>query len=334
LPPWPLDTVAGPGGVVAVRRAAGFSAEAEPAVFVHGLAGNATNWTDLMGLLRDRLDGVAIDLPGFGFSPPRDDGDYTPAGHARSVVGLIEAVRRGPVHLFGNSLGGAVAVRVAAERRDLVRSLTLISPALPDLRLRRFTAGFVPLAAPVLGERIARALASQDPRRRARQIAALCFADPSSIPPAALDLAAAELARRRRLTYANDALLASLRGLVADYLRQGRRSPWVQLLAIAAPTLVIVGGRDRLVHLRVIARAARSIPGSRLMVVPGSGHLAQMEHPELVDRAVRELLDEVSGPGASPGIPGQGGDGRHRQYGNADGHGTVEWGKPLRALRS
>jgi pimeloyl-ACP methyl ester carboxylesterase len=288
-----METVATPGGKLAVRRAPSSSRAAEPAVYIHGLGGAATNWTDLMGLLRDRLDGVALDLPGFGFSPPRDDGDFTPLGHARSVIGLIEAAGRAPAHLFGNSLGGAVALQVAADRPDLVRSLTLISPALPDLRLRPFTAGFVPLATPVLGERIARALAEQDPHVRARQVFALCFADPAAVPAEVLDVAAAELARRRRLTYANDALLASLRGLLIDYLRRGSSSPWRRLGAITAPTLIIAGRLDRLVHPRVIIRATRDIPGARLLMLARGGHIAQMEHPELVGRAVRDLLDEA-----------------------------------------
>jgi len=330
-----MDMVATPGGRIAARRAPPSGGPAEPAVFVHGLGGSSTNWTDLMGLLRDRVDGVALDLPGFGFSPPPDDGDYTPGGHARSVIGLIEAEGRAPVHLFGNSLGGAVTLRVAAERPDLVRSLTLISPALPDLRPRRFTAGFVPLAAPVLGDRMARALASQDPHRRAQQVMALCFADPAAVPPQVLDFAAAELHRRRRLTYANDALLASLRGLLLDYLRQGRRSPWRQLPAVSAPTLVIAGGRDRLVHPRVIARVVREIPGARLLMVPGGGHIEQMEHPELVDRAVGELLADIaeSAEIAVPTAPARTGDPLPWR-GIAAGHGTVRPGEHSRTFRS
>ncbi len=115
---------------------------AEPAVFVHGLGGSATNWTDLMDLLASgpqpapALAGEAVDLPGFGFSPAPADGDYSIDAKARAVIEFIEQRRRWPVHLIGNSLGGSVAVRVAGRRADLVKTLTLISPALPDLRPR------------------------------------------------------------------------------------------------------------------------------------------------------------------------------------------------------
>ena len=67
--------VAGPGGaldgsVTYVRDTPATAAGAEPALYVHGLGGSSQNWTDLAGLLADRLDGQAIDLPGFGRSEP------------------------------------------------------------------------------------------------------------------------------------------------------------------------------------------------------------------------------------------------------------------------
>ena len=83
---------------------------------VHGLGGAATNWTDLMGLLDDRLHSIAPDLPGFGWSPPPPDGDYSVRAHARALAALLESVGDGrPVHLLGNSLGGTVALVVAAD---------------------------------------------------------------------------------------------------------------------------------------------------------------------------------------------------------------------------
>jgi len=109
--------------------------DAEPALCVHGLEGSSRNWTDLMDLLRSRLACDALDLPGFGDSPPRPDGRYSIAALAQTVIALIQKQSE-PVHLIGNSLGGAVSVKVAATRPDLVKTLTLISPALPDLRPR------------------------------------------------------------------------------------------------------------------------------------------------------------------------------------------------------
>src|SRR5271166_2651449 len=133
---------AAPAGSAASPQSTGFG---EPALFIHGLGGSSTNWTDLMDLLSRPADSApavpvlectAIDLPGFGCSPPPVDGGYSISSHASAVIELIERQGRGPVHLIGNSMGGAVSTRVAARRPDLVRSLILISPALPDLRPR------------------------------------------------------------------------------------------------------------------------------------------------------------------------------------------------------
>ncbi|WP_309053094.1 alpha/beta fold hydrolase, partial [Streptomyces sp.] len=132
-----LRSVALPGLTLTVRARPGDRPGLPPALYVHGLGGSSLNWSTLMPLLADTVDGEAVDLPGFGDSPPPDDGNYSVTGHARAVIRLLDAGGRGPVHLFGNSLGGAVATRVAAVRPDLVRTLTLISPALPELRAQR-----------------------------------------------------------------------------------------------------------------------------------------------------------------------------------------------------
>src|SRR4051794_25933976 len=89
-----------------------------PAVFVHGLGGSTQNWALLMDALARDVDGHAVDLPGFGQSPPPDDADLSVTAHMRAVVDYLELAGRGPVHLFGNSLGGAVATRLAALRPD------------------------------------------------------------------------------------------------------------------------------------------------------------------------------------------------------------------------
>src|SRR6185436_866657 len=102
-------------------------------VYVHGLGGSATNWTDLAALLGPRAAGTAVDLPGFGRSRPPAGFDFTPATHADALLCFL-AGRNEPVHLLGNSLGGAIAISVAARRPELVRTLTLVSPAMPDRR--------------------------------------------------------------------------------------------------------------------------------------------------------------------------------------------------------
>jgi pimeloyl-ACP methyl ester carboxylesterase len=68
---------------------------------------------------------------------------------------------------------------------------------------------------------------------------------------------------------------------------------WARMGAIKAPTLVVWGDRDRLVNVTRAARTARAIPGARLLVIRDVGHVAQMEQPGTVARAVLALLDDT-----------------------------------------
>lgn len=287
---WPGAVLDVGGRRLHVRRAAPASDAAEPAVLVHGLGGSATNWTDLMTALRDRLDAWAPDIPGFGWSDAPRDRDYSPGAHARAVADLIETVG-GPVHLVGNSLGGAIAMRVAAQRPELVSTLTLISPALPAYRIRR-TNAHLPLAAvPLLGEWLLRRAAKLPVERRVRASFRTMYADPAAVPPERLSEAIEELNRRGELAHADEALLRSLRAQLVDYATFGSGYPWRFAAQISRPTLIVQGARDSIVGVRTARRAARTIPGARLVVLEDSGHVPQMEHPAEVARLMREHLD-------------------------------------------
>ena len=188
----------------------------------------------------------------------------------RAVVGLLEKQGRGPVHLFGNSLGGAVATRVAARRPDLVKTLTLVSPALPSLRPRRGLDPRLPLLmVPGFSQVLSRAMAEQTPESRARAVLELCYGDPSEIPEVRLQEAATEVSRRAGLRHSQDAFTGSLKGLLATYLERGRRNLWRQATTVHKPTLVVWGTRDRLVDVRLAPKALAAFPQSRLLVLPG-----------------------------------------------------------------
>ncbi|NUT32926.1 MAG: alpha/beta hydrolase [Hamadaea sp.] len=300
---WPGRTVRVNGVSLFVRATPPTTAAAEPALYVHGLGGSAQNWTDLAGLLAGRVDGIAVDLPGFGHSDPARR--YTQPALAGYVIRLLEQTRRGPVHLLGNSLGGAICVRVAALRPDLVRTLTLISPAMPFMDPRRSLQGrLVPfLALPRVDRLAARRLAAIDPEMLATQVLEACFADPSAIPPQRLAEAVEEARRRSEVGHFAGAYTGAMRGLVLSFLRAqlpGRGSLWSMARRITAPTLVVAGMRDRLVDVRVAPRVARLIGDSRLLLLPDVGHVAQMETPRTVARAVLGLLDTVSAEPVRP----------------------------------
>ncbi|NBE80909.1 alpha/beta fold hydrolase [Micromonospora rubida] len=295
-PPWPGREVRLDGSVTYVRDTPATAPGAEPALYVHGLGGSSQNWTDLAGLLADRLDGQAIDLPGFGHSEPGRR--YTIPAFADRLVRLIEHAGRGPVHLLGNSLGGAISVRVAALRPDLVRTLTLVSPALPFLDFRRSLQGrMLPVLAIPRGERLVGwQLARVAPEVMEQQMMESSVADLTRISEQRRREALEEIRARYHAEHHAAAYVRSFRGLVSSFLRsylRGSESLWRMAAAVPTPTLVIGGSHDRLVDVRVAPQAARVIPDSRLLMLDGVGHVAQMEVPRTVARAVLGLLAET-----------------------------------------
>ncbi|MBA0051446.1 alpha/beta hydrolase [Streptomyces sp. AJS327] len=279
-----------PGLTLEVRHHAPARPGLPPALYVHGMGGSAQNWTALARELTDTVDGEAIDLPGFGDSPPPDSGDYSVNGHARAVIRYLDARDRGPVHLFGHSLGGAVTTRVAAARPDLVHSLTLVSPALPELRPQPTALPTALLAVPGAARLFLRLTHDWSPRRRTGEVFALCWGDPSRVTPTEFAEAVREYERCLARPYFWDAMSRSARGIVNAYTLGGQHSLWRQAERVLAPTLLVYGGRDQLVAFRMARRAARAFRDSRMLTLPDAGHVSMMEYPEVVAAAVRELL--------------------------------------------
>lgn len=283
-----------PGTALAVRSRRPLAADLPPALFVHGLGGSSQNWSALLERLAADVDGEALDLPGFGDSPPPDDGDYSLTGFARVVIRHLDAAGRGPVHLVGNSLGGAVVTRVAAVRPDLVRTLTLISPALPELRPQRTAVPTGLLAVPGVVSLFARMTKDWTPERRTREVLALCYGDPGRVTSEGFAEAVAEYERRLELPYFWDVMARSARGIVDAYTLGGQHSLWRQAEKVLAPTLLVYGKRDQLVSYRMAARAGKTFRDSRLLTLLESGHVAMMEDPDAVARAFRDLLADTA----------------------------------------
>jgi pimeloyl-ACP methyl ester carboxylesterase len=302
-----VRSVALTGLTLTVRSRTPERAGLPPALCVHGLGGSSLNWSALMQELAGDVDCEALDLPGFGDSPPPDDGRYSIAAHARAVVRYLETSGRAPVHLVGNSMGGTVATRVAAARPDLVRTLTLVSPALPELPPQRSAWPTALLAVPGVPALFGRLTKDWTPERRTREVLALCYGDPSRVTPEGFAAAVEEYERRLRLPYFWDVLARSTRGIVDAYTLGGQHSLWRQAERVLVPTLLVYGGRDRLVRFRTARRACAAFRESRLLSLPDAGHVAMMEYPEMVAGAVRELLadtarltDGTGGGNASP----------------------------------
>lgn len=290
-----LRSVGLPGITLTVRSRPPAREGLPPALYVHGLGGSSQNWSELMLQLEAVVDGEAVDLPGFGDSPPPDDGDYSITAHARAVIRYLDASGRGSVHLFGNSLGGAVATRVAAVRPDLVRTLTLVSPALPEILVQRTAMPTALLALPGVASLFTRVTKEWSAEQRVRGVMALCYGDPGRVTDDGFRNAVEEMERRLRLPYFWDAMARSARGIVNAYTLGGQHALWRQAERVLAPTLLVYGGRDQLVGYRMARRAARAFRDSRLLSLPDAGHVAMMEYPDVVARAFREMLAESEG---------------------------------------
>lgn len=294
LPPWP-GAVEEVGGVALnVRRTPG--PDGPVAVYVHGLGGSSSNWTDLAALLSPVATGRAVDLPGFGYSEPEEPFDFSLGAHARVLAKYVEGLGAGPVHLLGNSMGGAVALLLAAQRPELVRTLTLISPAMPDRRPdpRRLSDPLMPLLLlPVVGSRVRRRMAALTPRERAAQVIRLCFHEPERFPDARLDELAEEHGARAALAWAAPALARSTFGIFRAWSARGEGSLWAVAPRVHAPTLIVWGLHDRVISVRRAPRTARLLPHGRLLVLPRTGHVAQMERPNVVARAVLGLWESA-----------------------------------------
>jgi pimeloyl-ACP methyl ester carboxylesterase len=305
-PPWPGEQVEVRGGPVFVRHTpwAGPVGGAdggvrERALYVHGLGGASTNWTDLAGLLAVRFEGWSLDLPGFGRSQPPAR-SYSVHGHGRAVVDLLEHVRdlpgEGsglPVHLLGNSLGGLVSLLVSASRPDLVASLTLVSPAMPVYRVPpAFSRALLLLLVPGVPALAERQISGIAPEEHVRSMIRMCFGDPKRVPRERLAEAVEEMRERAGQPWADRALTRSMRGLLTAYLRPGRTNAWRVARGLRPPTLVVWGTEDKLVDPALAPRLASTVPDARLQLLDGVGHVAQLETPEPVARAVLALAEE------------------------------------------
>lgn len=292
--PWPGRNRQYGDLTVHVRETPSVRADAESAIYLHGLGGSATNWTELAWLLAGRAEGTAIDLPGFGLSPPSLSPDYRMAAQAGVVAAIMDAKGGRPVHLVGNSMGGGIALLLAASRPDLVRTLTLISPAMPDLRpdFRRMSdPNMLYAMLPWVGRRARRALAALTARDLVEQMLQLCFAEPEKVSSERIAWAEAELVEQMTLPWAGRAVSDAATAICKEWLAPPGRSLWSVAQRVTVPTLVVWGARDRVISVRKAPRTVRSLAAGRLLVLPRTGHTAQMERPVTVARAVLGMWD-------------------------------------------
>jgi pimeloyl-ACP methyl ester carboxylesterase len=258
-------------------------------VLLHGLAERRQVFAWLVPLLAPHLRLVAIDLPGFGGSPPLAGGGFELAAVCGRVEAAIAELGLERPALLGHSLGGGVAVRYASERPGALRALTLIAPA-GLIATGAVRSSWRRPRTHAVGRRVIRAitpLVASRPGLRRRAFARV-VGDSSSIDRAlARELLLGAAQGRSTPAAGIEIVYAGLRDRIA---------------LLTLPTLVVWGGRDHVVSPHYGELLREALPDGRLLFLPETGHVPMCEEPEAVASAVLALLAPRAASGAPSGV--------------------------------
>jgi pimeloyl-ACP methyl ester carboxylesterase len=250
-------------------------------VGVHGLSGSAVNWAAIAPLLTGRYRFIAPDLAGHGLTRTagRDPGVF-----ANRVLlhRFIESCARRPVILMGNSMGGMISLLEAAASPETVSALILVDPALPFAFARPdpvVATMFALYGTPGLGGLLRSLRRDAPPEAQVARLLSLCCADPSRVSAQAVAQHVEMERRREEFPDRSQAFNQAMRS-VAQTISRGRGQAYRAIVnSVACPVLLVQGDRDRLMPVSVARSAARAHPDWTLAVLPGVGHVPQLEVP-------------------------------------------------------
>jgi pimeloyl-ACP methyl ester carboxylesterase len=267
-----LQTAAG----LAARRTAGPEADAVayyhrggkklPLVGIHGFGGDKETWL-LMAALVSRGRGLAlVDLPGHGKSADVDEVRASTRCHAEAVVRVLDAAGLDRAIICGNSMGGGVALRLAASWPDRVAGLVLVASVGREVH----TGG--------AREWVERGENPLIPRLEdVDRFMALALERPPPVGKAVIRHVITQRARRA------DTLAKLFRGFI---LAGGDDGVPRELGAIDHRALVIHGEQDRIIDRRTAEDLVQALPRAELVVMRGVGHVPQLEAPRHTARLV------------------------------------------------
>ena len=259
-------------------------ASGPPVLLLHGSAFDAAgvSFGSAMTTLGAECRLFAPDLPGFGDSDPMPEG-WGFADYSAFLSPLLTELGLRRASLVGTSMGGGVALGFALDAPERIERLVLIDSAcltntIPGGRSTWFTVHFPGLSA--LQWRI---LASS-PRAMRWALRRAIPHRPGGVTPALLDHAMRVMRR--------PGVAAAFRKWERQEVRwHGLRTSYVDRLpGLAVPTLILHGADDSLLPVAVAERAHSLIPNSQLEIIPNCGHLAPLDQPDAVSRALREFL--------------------------------------------
>lgn len=267
------------GARIRVRRSG--DPGAPPVLLLHGIGRSLEDWDPQ----HDRLAGdhrvISVDLPGFGLSEPLP-GRVTLAALTEGVAATVDALgERRPVHVMGNSLGGAVALRMLATAPARIATLTLVNSAgfgkEVALALRI-------LAVPGIGTPLLRRIDARSAYRIERSL----FHDRAHVTPERVERALRVAARphHARVFLQTARELGTLRGIRTPW----RRTLLEQVAAHRRPTMIVWGERDLILPATHLTAARAAFPHARTHLFPATGHMPQIERADEFAALARQFL--------------------------------------------
>jgi pimeloyl-ACP methyl ester carboxylesterase len=250
-----------------------------PIVLIHGTSASLHTWEGWAGELSKSRRVVSFDLPGFGLTGPAPDNDYSMAAYVRFVGQLLDALHIERCVLAGNSLGGYIAWSSALAMPKRVEKLILVDASGYPLASTSVPIGFRIAAIPGLRNLFESIL----PRRIVEASVRSVYGDPGKVTEQLVDRYY-ELALREGNRQALGRRFTVL--LKEDNSRH--------IAEIRQATLILWGGRDRLIPPAQAERFHKDIAGSQLVMFDDLGHVGQEEDPARTVAAVKRFL----------GIPG------------------------------
>jgi 4,5:9,10-diseco-3-hydroxy-5,9,17-trioxoandrosta-1(10),2-diene-4-oate hydrolase len=263
------------GGVKVHYQRAGTG---RPLLLLHGLIGSARNWRQNIRFLSRHSSVYAVDLFNMGESERVPGLDAGLEATADRLAACMDALGLAEADIAGHSHGGAVAMMFAARHPDRVRRLILFAPANPFCNLGHQLVRFYQTR---FGIWLARQIPVLPRMLKATALSHM-YGDPSRVSAGSLEGYIEGL----HIPGTMDHILQIVERWFVDMGLL--RSVLPDLTA--KPTLLIWGDRDRAVGLPSGRELQRTLPKSSLLVIPGAGHIAFEEMPDICNRAMRDWL--------------------------------------------
>ncbi len=267
--------------------------DAAPVVLIHGIGRSLEDWQPTQELLARDHRVISLDLPGFGLTR-RMKGHWGLEGFARAVVALLDALdEQRPVHVMGNSLGGAVAMTLAASHPDRVASLVLVNSAGFG---REANVSFLPMVygalakLPVVGGRF-KGLARSTGIQSLRDV----FFDPTHLTDEMIRHAG-KVNRQPDFQVTFLATAAKLGAPGLGTYPWWRRALLARLAEADVPTMVVWGDADNVLPATHFHAAVAALPNATSHLFPDTGHMPQIERAE-------EFADLATGFWADAPVP-------------------------------